>query len=163
MPESITFTVRIKLQVPIEVAFAFFEDPRSMMLLPTMIESTGSGGQGGSGRMRSRTPEGIEAVNEWQVMEFDPPQKCVIFERVTLSGPGLPRPQVLEVTETNSYRRTRGGSSRLIRHTVRRFPGLTITPSQLAVVRRQHIKREKETVRTLAAHLPAAGSSPPNE
>ena len=102
------FTVRFRLRVSTEAAFAFFQDPKSMLYCPDVIDATGTPGE--SGVIWYRQSDGLPpGSNTWRVLEYKPPFKAVVEEHIV--APTSSGTISWTVIETDRYRACRSGCS----------------------------------------------------
>src|SRR5258708_7011361 len=125
MDTEYTTKVRILVPVPVQEAFAFFENPQTMLLLPDFREASGWIGVDGAGRLKGANSSS-DWVNDWHVVEFDPPTRCVLAQSITVTYRALDVPAHLEALETSTYRSRWKGSSLLLRSTRSRWTDLAL-------------------------------------
>ena len=119
---------RVWLPLAPDVAFRFFEDPSSMLHLPGIVDSTGNGGIGGTGVVRSRDEHATEVVNTWRVLTYEPYRLAVIQQMMTVKQSKGPAFQ-LHILETNSYRQLDEGCE-LCRRSTYTLPGGRMTATR---------------------------------
>lgn len=124
MTAEFTVSSRISLPVQPEVAFDYFEDPKSMLGFQGCVEAVGTIRPAGSGYLRFEN-QGFETRNDWHVVEHSRPKLCVISQRITTTQPGSPT--VIEAKESNYYRRRLVGGCWMTRTTAYRYVGVTMT------------------------------------
>jgi hypothetical protein len=150
MATEFTVEMRIRVRASVAEAFAFFEDPQTTLRDAGMTEASGRMGEGGSGRLVG-AKGGLEIVNDWRVIEFDPPRRCVLFQAIAMTAIATGKMARYEVVETNTYSEARRGSSVLTRNLRVRWPNDDLRGMDL--IRAKGLVRQRRALAKLARQI----------